>query len=196
MMRSAGQRGQSSVEFGLAAVVLLLLALGLTDLGRVFYFDVGLAGATREGARQASWFDPNAGPTNIQCPVPNCYLSDGAIKTAVDGMLTNSGLPASALQNPSGTTCPATSDGNSQYNPPYADSAYAPGGINQPLLYICYNSTPGLDLTTAPTDNSLKGQDVNVILVISFGFATGFMQGVLGNAVHLAVNTHMIVGGF
>jgi Flp pilus assembly protein TadG len=188
MMRDAEQRGQSAVEFGLAAVVLLLLALGLTDLGRVFYFDVGLAGATREGARQASWFDPKT--------ATNPFLYDGAIKTAVDGMLTNSGLPASALQNPSGTTCPATSDGNSQYNPPYVDSAYAPGGINQPLLYICYNSTPGLDLATAPTDNSLKGQDVNVILVMSFGFATGFMQGVLGDSVHLAINTHMLIGGF
>ena len=46
-MRLDVQRGQSAVEFGLAAVVLLLLALGLTDLGRVFYFDVGLAGAAR-----------------------------------------------------------------------------------------------------------------------------------------------------
>jgi Flp pilus assembly protein TadG len=188
MTRSHGQSGQSSVEFGLAAVVLLLLALGLTDLGRVFYFDIGLTGATREGARQASWFDPKTGT--------NPYLYDNAIKTAVDGMLTNSGLPASALQNPSGTTCPTTSDGNSQYNPPYTDSAYTAGGINQPLLYICYNNTPGLDLATAPTDNSLKGQDVNVILLMSFGFATGFMQGVLGDSVHLAINTHMLIGGF
>jgi len=182
------QKGQSAVEFGLAAVVLLLLALGLTDLGRVFYFDVGLAGAAREGARQATWFDPKAGN--------NPYLYDGAIKAAVDGVLTNSGLPASALQNPSGTTCPTTSDGNTQYNPPYTDTAYAAGDSNQPLLYICYEGTPGLDLATAPTDNSLKGQDVNVILVMSFGFATGFMQGVLGNSVHLAINTHMIIGGF
>ncbi len=187
-MRLHVQQGQSSVEFGLAAVVLLLLALGLTDLGRVFYFDVGLAGATREGARQASWFDPKAGN--------NPFLYDDAIKIAVDGVLTNSGLPASLLQNPSGTSCPTTSDGNSQYNPPYTVDAYAAGGLNQPLLYICYESAPGLDLTSASTNNSLKGQDVNVILVMSFGFATGFMQGVLGNSIHLAVNTHMIIGGF
>ncbi len=187
-MRSDEQRGQSSVEFGLAAVVLLLLALGLTDLGRVFYFDVGLAGAAREGARQATWFDPKAGT--------NPYLYDGAIQAAVDGVLTHSGLPASVLQNPSGKTCPTTSDANSQYNPPYTNDAYAAGGTNQPLLYICYEGTPGFDLTAAPTDNSLRGQDVNVVIVMSFGFATGFMQGVLGNAVHMAVNTHMIVGGF
>jgi hypothetical protein len=187
-MRCDDQRGQSSVEFGLAAVVLLLLALGLTDLGRVFYFDVGLEGAAREGARQAIWFDPKFGT--------NPFLYDRAIETAVDGVLTNSGLPASVLQNPSGTTCPTTSDGNSLYNPPYTNDAYTAGGPNQPLLYICYNGMPGVDLTTAPTDNSLRGQDVNVIIVMSFGFATGFMAGVLGNAVHLAVNTHMVVGGF
>jgi Flp pilus assembly protein TadG len=187
-MHGGVQHGQSSVEFGLAAIVLLLLALGLTDLGRVFYFDVGLAGAAREGARQASWFDAKSGT--------NPYLYDDAIKNAVDGVLTNSGLPASALQNPSGTTCPATSDGNAQFNAPYTDPAYAAGGVNQPLLYICYQAVNGVDLTTAPTDNSLKGQDVNVILVMSFGFATGFMQGVLGNSIHLAVNTHMVIGGF
>jgi hypothetical protein len=168
----------------------------LMDLGRVFYFGVGLMGAVREGARQATWFDPNPGPTSTCAVVPNCYLYDGAIKSAVDGVLANSGLPASALQNPSGTTCPTTSDGNTQYNPPYTDDAYAAGGLNQPLLFICYENSPGTDLTSAPTDNSLKGQDVNVILVMSFGFATGFMQGVLGNSVHLAVNAHMIVGGF
>jgi Flp pilus assembly protein TadG len=191
-----GQRGQSSVEFGLAAVVLLLLALGLTDLGRVFYFGVGLMSAVREGARQATWFDPNPGATSTCAAAPNCYLYDGAIKSAVDGVLASSGLPASALQNSSGTTCPTTSDGNTQYNPPYTNDAYAAGGLNQPLLFICYENTPGMDLTSAPTDNSLKGQDVNVILVMSFGFATGFMQGVLGDSVHLAVNAHMIVGGF
>jgi hypothetical protein len=187
-MRRHRQNGQSSVEFGVAAIVLLLLALGLTDLGRVFYFDVGLAGAAREGARHGSWFDPKAGN--------NQYLYDGAIKAAVDGVLANSGLPPSTLENPYGTTCPTTSDGNTQYNPPYTDDAYAAGGLNQPLLYICYEGTPGLDLTTAPTDNSLKGRDVNVILLMSFGFATGFMQGVLGNSIHLAVNTHMMIGGF
>ena len=187
MTRRQRVRGQSSVEFGLAAVVLLLLALGLTDLGRVFYFGVGLTGATREGARQASWFDVSSGT--------NPYLYDGAIKGAVDAILTNSGLPVSSLQNP-GTTCPGTADGNAQFNPPYSDDAYSGAGTNQPLLFICYDGTPGLDLTSAPGDNSLKGHDVNVILLMNFGFATGFMDSMLGSSVHLAVNTHMVIGGF
>lgn len=186
MRQARRQRGQSAVEFGASALVLVLLLFGLIDLGRVFYFDVGLQGAAREGARQASWFDVSSG-TN-----PSLY--DSAIKASVDSILTKSGLPASVLGNP-GTTCPTTTDGNTLSNPPYADSVY-PTDLNVPTLYICYANTPGLDITSAPADNSLKGTDVNVILVMSFGFASGLMSGVLGNSVHIVANTHMSVGGF
>src|SRR5207247_3028184 len=55
-MRS-GQRGQSTVEFGISAVVLIFILFGLIDLGRAFYFGVGLQGAAREGARAGTWFD-------------------------------------------------------------------------------------------------------------------------------------------
>ena len=186
---SPGKRamgGQSTVEFGVSAVVLILILFGLIDLGRAFYFAVGLTGATREGARQASWFDPTTG-TN-----PNLY--DDAIKSSVDAVLINSGLPRSVLQNPS-TTCPSPTDGNTIYNPPYADQTF-PTGLNQPQLFICYSNTPGLDLTTAPAGNSYKGTDVNVILIMSFGFVSGFMQGVLGNSIHEVANAHMTVGGY
>lgn len=180
-------RGQSTVEFGLSAILLLFILLGLIDLGRAFYFAVALQSATREGARQASWFDAATGT--------NPYLYDTAIKSAVDEILTKSALPASVLQNP-GTTCPSPSDGNTAYNPPYTAAAYATTDVNQPLLYICYANSPGLDLATAPNDNSMKGLDVNVILVMNFGFASGFMQGALGNAVSIAANTDMTIGGY
>jgi Flp pilus assembly protein TadG len=180
------QRGQSTVEFGASALVLVLLLFGLVDLGRVFYFDVGLAGAVREGARQASWFDASTGT--------NPYLYDDAIKSSVDTILKNSGLPLSVLQNP-GTTCPLPSDGNTFYNPPYQDVVY-PAATNQPSLYICYSNTPGLDFPSAPLDNSYKGTDVNVILVMSFGFVSGLLQGPLGNSVRIVANTHMAVGGY
>ena len=188
------QRGQSTVEFGASAIVLILLLFGLVDLGRVFYFDVCLTGAVREAARQASWFDPS-NTADRGCGVsPNPYLCDAAIKGSVDAILLHSGLPSSVLQNP-GSTCPATSDGNGSYNPPYQDTVY-PAATNEPNLYICYSNTPGLDLTSAPLDNSYKGTDVNVILVMSFGFVSGVLQGPLGNSVHIVANTHMTVGGY
>lgn len=178
--------GQSTVEFGAAAIVLVLLLFGLIDLGRVFYFDVGLQGAVREGARQATWFDSSTGT--------NPTLYDGAIKSSVDAILTKSGLPPSVLGNPA-TTCPDPADGNAAFNPPYASSVY-PSTVNTPTLYICYGDTPGFDLTAAPADNSLKGEDVNVILVMTFGFTSGVMSSVLGDSVHIVANTHMTVGGY
>jgi len=178
--------GQSTVEFGASALVLVLLVFGLVDLGRVFYFDVGLQGAVREGARQASWFDPETGT--------NPYLYDDAIKSSVDAMLTKSGLPPSELRNP-GATCPTPVDGNADFNPPYDDTAY-PADANAPSLFICYAGTPGLDLAAAPLDNSFKGTDVNVILVMNFGFVSGLMSGLLGNSIHIVANTHMTVGGY
>jgi len=174
------------VEFGVGAIVLIFILFGIIDLGRAFYFAVGLEGAVREGAREASWFDSQAGT--------NPFLYDGAIKNSVDAILSHSGLPASTLANP-GSTCPSPADGNSSYNPPYSDTSY-PTDLNQPLLYVCYANTPGLDLTSAPGDNSFKGDDVNVVLVMSFGFASGFLQGALGNSVHLVANAHMTVGGY
>jgi Flp pilus assembly protein TadG len=180
------QRGQSTVEFGASALVLILLLFGLIDLGRVFYFDVALQGAVREGARQATWFDPSSGL--------NPTLRDSAIQSSVDAILAKSGLPASTLANPT-TTCPATSDGNTAYNPPYADSVY-PTNVNAPVLYICYGNTPGLDFPAAPIDNSYRGTDVNVVLVMSFGFASGLLSGVFGNSIHIVANTHMSVGGY
>jgi hypothetical protein len=178
-------------------VVLIFILFGLIDLGRVFYFDVGLTGATREGARLASWFDPS-NPTNLVCgtsPSPNPDLCDAAIKSSVDAILAHSGLPASTLGNSNGTTCPAPADSNSAYNAPYPDSIY-PSPVNQPLLFICYANTPGLDLTSAPTDNSYRGRDVNVILLMSFGFSSGFLAGALGSTVHIVANAHMNVGGY
>src|SRR5205823_4470304 len=137
--------------------------------------------------RHASWFDPAA--------ARNPYLYDSAIQAAVDAALARSGLPSSQLQNP-GLTCPSTADGNSVYNPPFSDGAYSGGGSNQPLLFICYDNTAGLDIPAPLTDNSMSGHDVNVILLMNFGFVAGYMQGVFGSAFHLVANTHMTIGGY
>jgi hypothetical protein len=43
--------------------------------------------------------------------------------------------------------------------------------------------------------HAVAGQDVNVIVLMRFGFASGFMQGILGPSFHLVSNTHMTIGG-
>jgi TadE-like protein len=209
------QRGQSTVEFGASAIVLVLLVFGLIDLGRVFYFDVGLSGAVREGARQASWFVPADPIAGTPAANPDLYDTDGwtqdpcpltagnptgdptvhqGIKEIVDCNLSKSHLPASLLQNPT-TTCPATADGNANFNPPYADSAY-PSTTNQPLLYICYQNQAGIDYLNAPPAGAHYPNDVNVILVMNFGLASGLLAGLLGGSIHIVANTHMTVGGY
>ena len=168
----------------LGSVVLITLVGGLFDLGRGLYADSVLHNAVREGARQAIWFQSGTSS--------NPYLDDGDIKTTVDAILTQNGLSASVLQNP-GTTCPTPSDGNTKYNPPYPSSAY-PTATNTPALFICYQNQPGTDITTAPSDNSHRLQDVNVILLMRFGMLTGALQ-FIPTGTLLAANVHMEVQG-
>ena len=48
------QKGQNVVEFGLVLPVLLFVALGALDFGRLFYTYIGLTNAARVGARYAT----------------------------------------------------------------------------------------------------------------------------------------------
>ena len=45
------QRGQSAVEFALLVPLLMLIVLGIFDLGRVYFAAITIANAAREGAR-------------------------------------------------------------------------------------------------------------------------------------------------
>jgi Flp pilus assembly protein TadG len=177
-----GERGQSMVEFALSSVVLLLLVGGLVDIGRATYVTESLSNAAREGARHGVWFDAPK--------LAHPYLYDAEIKAAVDAELGTISLPASVLKNPS-TTCPAPTDGNAYHNPPYANSAY-PSTANQTWLYICYKNTPGVDFTSAATNESQ--QDVNVIVLYSYSPLTPMVATQFGTF-HLAANQHMTVQG-
>ena len=50
MDREKGVRGQSLAEFAIVASLLILIMLGVFDLGRVFYSYVVITNAAREGA--------------------------------------------------------------------------------------------------------------------------------------------------
>jgi Flp pilus assembly protein TadG len=178
----SGQRGQSLVEFAVSSVVLLLLVGGLVDIGRSIYITEALSNAAREGARHGAFFDA----PNLSHP----YLYDASIKAAVDAELAAISLPASVLKNP-GNTCPNVTDGNAFHNPPFVSTAY-PATANQPWLYICYNNTPGLDFTSAATNQA--GLDVNVIVLYTYGPLTPLVKSQF-NVFQLAVNQHLTVQG-
>lgn len=176
------QNGQSLIEFALSSVVLLLLVGGLVDIGRAIFVNETLSNAVREGARHGAWFDP--------AKLTHPYLYDAAIQTVVNQELAGISLPAATLKNP-GTTCPATADGNTLHNPPYVSTAY-PATQNQPWLYICYDNTPGTDFSSVPAGQSQ--QDVNVIILYSYGPLTPLLVGQFGTF-HLAASQHMTVQG-
>jgi Flp pilus assembly protein TadG len=170
------------VEFALSSVVLLLLVGGLADIGKAVYVSEVLSSAAREGARHGAWFDAGS--------QARPYLYDAQIKAVVDAQLASNSLPASVLKNPT-TTCPNPTDGNAFHNPPYVSSAY-PTTPNQPWLYICYDNTPGVDLTSPP--NGQGQQDLNVIVLYSYGPLTPLITAQFGSF-HLANNEHVTVQG-
>lgn len=55
MGRSARrERGAAAVELAIVLPLLVLVIMGLVDFGRLFFAQIGLASASREGARAAS----------------------------------------------------------------------------------------------------------------------------------------------
>jgi hypothetical protein len=69
--RKRKSRGQSLVELALILPVLLVFLAAALDLGRIFYAQVSLRNAAREGALQAS-------------KTPTSYIKDGACDTATN----------------------------------------------------------------------------------------------------------------
>ncbi len=70
-MRAQPQAGQNIVEFALVISLLLTVTLGMIDFGRVFYAQVGLTNAAREGAREATRQATLSPPTCDQTTIRN-----------------------------------------------------------------------------------------------------------------------------
>ncbi len=187
--RRRRQRAQSLVEFAISSTVLLLLAMGLIDLSRAFYYSVSLQGAAREGARHGAWYN-TAGRYNP-------YLDDNDVMTAVNQALAGAGFTPSQVTLITGSGCLSSTDGNSISNKPYSAAAYpaTPGSVN---VYICYTDPNGVKSSTratAPTNNFWRLGDVNVSLLMNFQLITPFIQGIFGNGINLAYNEHFTIQG-
>jgi Flp pilus assembly protein TadG len=183
------QRGQSLVEFAISSMVLLLLAMGLIDLSRAFYFSVSLQGAAREGARHGAWFNTAARE--------NIYLDDNDVLTAVKQALYGAGFSDSTIHLITTNGCLSPTDGNGLNNKPYPAAAF-PAQSQNVNVYICYTTPVGTKYGTIPnhpTDNSYWLGDINVSLLMNFQLITPLIQGMFGNGLNLAYNEHFTIQG-
>jgi Flp pilus assembly protein TadG len=181
--------GQSLVEFAISSMVLLLLAMGLIDLSRAFYYSVSLQGAAREGARHGAWFN-TAGRLNN-------FLYDDAVMTAVKQGLYGAGFQDSQMHLIQQGGCLTPTDSNANGNKPYPTSAY-PANPQEVNVYICYTDPYGNKTgsrLSAPPDNSWKLGDINVSLLMNFQLITPLIQGLFGTGLDLAYNEHFTIQG-
>lgn len=96
------ERGQALVEFALIIPIMLLLMLGLFDLGRIVFTRNGLNDGARQGAREAS-IDPRA--------AGYCARVDAAVRAAILGQdlstyrVDYSTVSGAGVVTPAGTLC-------------------------------------------------------------------------------------------
>jgi len=85
--RRLPSRGQAMLELALITPVLLLLLLGAIDLGRVWYSEITIANAAREGVMEAA-FAPTSFQAGQNCDKVNNRVMCRAINEAANSFVT------------------------------------------------------------------------------------------------------------
>ena len=97
--RARQERGAAAVELAVVLPLLILVILGLIDFGRLFFAQIGLASASREGARAASVGMPTASVTSIaQASAPKAAQLAG-LDTSVLGVAVTPCSPSVTGEN-------------------------------------------------------------------------------------------------
>ena len=73
------QRGAAAVEFGLVLPVLLMILLGIIDYGWVFFSQLQMTNAVREGARRGVVQDTPAAATGVSYTTALNYLTAAGV---------------------------------------------------------------------------------------------------------------------
>lgn len=100
---SLPERGQSLVEIALIIPALLILFLGIAELGFYLYAHVQVANAAREGARYGSLCKQNNNCANLTTEVESAVFSEAEL-LAMDGGNTIIGVQWSGLTPPKAST--------------------------------------------------------------------------------------------
>jgi len=94
-------KGQSLVELTFVLLFLLMLLVGMVELGNLLNVYIGLVDGAREGARFASTSDPfSPVPAGSTCPTPPSF--ETCIDQVIEGLSTpkNAGALAPIILNP------------------------------------------------------------------------------------------------
>jgi len=112
------QRGQGIVEFLLVLPLLLIVAVGVLDLGRIFFGLITVSNASREGARYLSF-----NPKDISNPSGPFYdTKQAAVDEAVGSIISLTPANVTAMCSPTTTdlngdqTCATSSMGTVTVN--------------------------------------------------------------------------------
>src|SRR5581483_2033918 len=97
-----GRRGQALTELALITPVILLLLSAILDVGRIFYFDVALRDAVRQGARVAT--STSVSDATIQAAVQNA----APLLNVPSGNITVSPSPRTSANSGQAVTVTAT----------------------------------------------------------------------------------------
>jgi Flp pilus assembly protein TadG len=165
--RSYFKRGQAIVETALLLPILMLLVMGSADLGRVFYYSIAVTNATREAARQGTYYDP-ASSSNKFDDYPDV-------------------LAAARQDVPSDVTLstPAISPSHCLTGQPSSWSPYYPTQPNSGYVYICFDGNDAQSTAAAQT--------IRVTILYNFQPVTP-LAGVVGAAsVQVEASTTMQV---
>jgi Flp pilus assembly protein TadG len=94
MMDSQSERGAAAVEFALVLPLLLLLVLGIADLGRAYSVQTTLSSAAREGVRvMALQNNATAARSAAKSAATNLALSDAQISVTPTSCAVSSSTP-------------------------------------------------------------------------------------------------------
>lgn len=160
------------VESAILFPVLMFLVLGSADLGRIFYYSIGITNAAREGARHGTYYDPT-NPGN-----PNAFAGNGPIMAAVQAEIPSGITVTQPYPAPNPSTCPSQ---------PYSDFTY-PTQPNTVAVYVCFNENYQLTAAT-------PGQTIRVAILFNFAPVTPMVTSFTNSSIHMGATTVMVVQG-
>ena len=147
--------------------LLMLLVMGSADLGRVFYYSIAVTNATREGARQGTYYDPASNS--------NSFDSYAAVLQAVQREVPSDvtlQLPTSAPQH-----CLAGA--------PSSWAPYYPTLGNTGYVFICFDDNE--------TRSTAAQNTIQVLILYNFAPVTPLAQFVGMTSIHVEAQTTMQV---